>query len=381
MALGTQNGCVGAQSGIDYHERFASFVTTCPGGTFEIDPDALRYRAPGFGALEYVLGPRDRILQVPTERGAVAAGLQRITESVIVHIADELWNRINKNKQVPVDALCMAGGVALNCAANAAITMHTPWRRIWIQPAAHDAGTALGAALFVWHEVLAHAERVRFETAFWGPEYSDKECRAAALAAGLCYRSVRNLPGEAAKMAAQGRVIGWFQGRMEFGPRALGSRSILADPRRAGIRSILNAKIKDRETFRPFAPTVSAEHVSRFFSAPAGCNGGAVSALEYMLLAIPAKSAAVQLLPSVVHSNNTTGEASGRVHALFPGRNPRYEEFLAAFHEESGVPVVLNTSFNVHEPIVCTPDDACKTFLNSGMDALVLGSYLLEKDR
>lgn len=377
MALGTQYPTIGEETGIDYLERFSSFVHTCAGGLFEINPEVLLYRERGFGGLERVFGSRD-LIRVPGERGALAAGLQKITETVVVHLACELWKRVNQNRMEPVDAVCLAGGVALNCVANAVLARQSPWRKVWIQPAAHDAGTALGAALLVGRQILGHSGRVQFDTAYWGPEYSDQECVCALAAKGLSYRTVPDLPYKAAQMVAQGKVIGWFQGRMEFGPRALGNRSILADPRRPEMRTILNQKIKEREHFRPFAPTIIAEDISLYL-ALSKQEGDSLHGLEYMALAVPAMASAAENLPAAINCNLSGNEATARVHALVSGRNPLYEEFLAAFKRETGVSAVLNTSLNVKEPIACTPADACRTFVESGLDALVLGSYLVER--
>jgi carbamoyltransferase len=378
MALGTLRSPVSSHSGVDYRERFASFVTTCPGGRFEIDPEVLRYRSPGFAGLERLFGPRRDIVGNDDERMALAAGLQQTTEDVLVHLASELWNRINTDRQIKTDVLCLAGGVSLNCVANTQVARRSPWKQLWIQPAAHDAGTALGAALLLWHQVFGRSQRAAQRDAFLGPDYSDAENRTALLSAGLRYRTARNLPKEVARMVADGRVVGWFQGRMEFGPRALGNRSILADPRRREVRSILNNRIKDREGFRPFAPSILAHQASQFFATPANGTDSLVP-LEYMLLAVQARASGKGALAGVTHTNEITGIASARVHSVVPGCNPRYEELLAACQEELGVSAVLNTSFNVTEPIVCTPNDACKTFANSGLDALVLGSYIVEK--
>lgn len=378
MALGTLRSPASPHSGIDYRERFASFVTTCPDGSFEIDPKVLCYRSPGFTGLERLFGPRKDIVNNDDERMALAAGLQQTTEDVLVHLASELWNRVNSDRQIKTDVLCMAGGVALNCVANAQIARRSPWKQLWIQPAANDAGTALGAALLLWHQVFGRSQRVAQRDTFLGPDYSDMENRDALLAAGLRYRTARNLPKEVARMVADGRIVGWFQGRMEFGPRALGNRSILADPRRTDIRSILNNRIKEREGYRPFAPSILANQASQFFSTSANNNDSLVP-LEYMLLAVPARASGKVALAGVTHTNEVTGSASARVHAVVDGCNPRYEELLAACQDELGVSAVLNTSFNVAEPIVCTPKDACMTFANSGLDALVLGSYIVEK--
>jgi carbamoyltransferase len=380
MALGAASSPKSSRTGIDYRERFDSFVRTRPGVSFEVDPEVLQYRTPGFEDLETRLGSRGNILADMAERSAIAASLQEKTEQVLVHLATELWNSVNRGGNRDIEALCLAGGVSLNCVANARIALSTPWKQIWIQPAANDAGTALGAALLIWHDVLGRTERVPFSDIFLGPAYSDSECRAAISAAGFSCRTVSDISLEVARLVARGKVVGWFQGRMEFGPRALGNRSILADPRNPKIPSVLNGRIKERERFRPFAPTVQAEEVHRYFATADKANGRSHDPLEYMLVAVPARAKATAGLAGVVHRNEYSGRASSRVHSLVAGRNQAYEELLAACRQELGVPAILNTSFNVQEPIVCSPEDACKTFARSRLDSLILGRYIVERN-
>jgi len=377
MALGSRGLTTGSSTGIDYLERFSTFVRTCPRG-FEIDPNVLRYRDPGFEQLERRFGA-SAPLRAAGEQVAMAGALQAITENVVMHLARELWHCVNAQRAEPVDALCMAGGVALNCVANGRIPLHTPWRRIWIQPAAHDAGTALGAALIIWHKVYSRSERILCETAYLGPEYSDRDCEAALLRAGLPYRTVPDLPATVGRLLAQGKIAGWFQGRMEFGPRALGNRSILADPRLFDTRTKLNQKIKVREPFRPFAPTIPAADISRYLQLPTDVLPESLRGLEFMTMALPATPSAVYSLPAAVHFRDSDGAATARAQSLVPGLNPLYEELIARFQRETGVAAVLNTSLNISEPIVCTPADACRTFGESGLDALVLGSYIVER--
>ena len=380
MALGTASDSRDIESGTDYRESFCEFVSLLPGGQFAVKPSVLGYRGAGstsFDGLEVLLGPRKAALRQPARRNSIAAGLQQITEDVLVHVANELWYRVNAAGNAQVSDLCLAGGVALNCVANRKLLERTLWKRLWIQPAAHDGGTALGAALLVWNEELGRGVRPEMVDAYLGPSFTDAECREALLRAELPFEAQVDIPRRVASLVAQGKVAGWFQGRMEFGPRALGNRSILADPRRPETRALLNRKIKERECFRPFAPSVLADDAEPWFALSG--SGVKTDPDEFMLVAAPVCSGGREAFPAVVHRNEHTGEATARVHAVKPGRNPLYEEFLENCRDEMGAGVSLNTSFNVGEPIVCSPDDACRTFLKSGLDAMALGSFLVTR--
>ena len=378
MALGTVSEARDIASGVDYRDAFREFVCLKPEGQFTIAPEVLEYRGAGFEGLEKILGPRDEALLGPARRNSIAAGLQQITEEVLTHVAAELWRRINGMRTDQVSDLCLAGGVALNCAANQKLLERTPWKRLWIQPAAHDGGTALGAALLVWNEKLGKSQRPEMQDAYLGPSFSDRECETALLRAGLPFERPADLPLRVASLVSEGNVAGWFQGRMEFGPRALGNRSILADPRRPQTRTVLNRKIKERECFRPFAPSVLAKDAARWFPMP-GDGSAASGPGEFMLVAAPVSSDGPEAFPAVVHRNLQTGAATARVHLVKPGRNPLYEEFLHGCREALGAGMSLNTSFNVAEPIVCSPDDACGSFIRSGLDAMAIGSYLVTR--
>src|SRR5439155_16737422 len=263
--------------------------------------------------------------------------------------------------------LWLAGGVALNCVMNARIRDRTPFRDIWVQPAAGDAGTALGAALWVDSRERGGDER-RYEMthAFLGPEYDDGEIESFLQWSKLPYRRMANIAEETADILAQDKVIGWFQGRMEFGPRALGARSILASPIHADMQAKLN-EIKDREDFRPVAPVVLEEEAERWF------KGGKRS--PFMLFVFDVRPEKADRIPAVRHVDGTA-----RIQTINRDQNPAYYDLLRAFEARTGVPVLVNTSFNTRgEPIVCTPRDAVESFWTSPLDALVIGSFLLEK--
>jgi carbamoyltransferase len=238
---------------------------------------------------------------------------------------------------------------------------------IFIPSAPHDAGTAIGAALAVHCAEQGVRPAPSGATPYLGPEFNEREVLAAVKAAGLTPRRCKNTAREAADMIADGNIVGWFQGRMEFGPRALGNRSLLADPRRLDTRAILNRRVKHREDYRPFAPSVLAEHADEWFEI-----GPHLASHEYMLFACPAKAERRDRIPAVLHCDGTA-----RVQIVPRAANPRFHELISRFFERTGVPIVLNTSFNDSEPIVCTPAHAIATFRKTGIDALFMGDICL----
>ena len=313
--------------------------------------------------------PRERDVLDPYYAD-VAASIQVVTEEILLTMAKNLHRRTGLKE------LCMAGGVALNSVANGRILRETPFEQIYIQPSAGDGGGAIGAALYAYHTLLGQPRIFVMEHAYWGQEFTDSEVakfvQANGLRAGemsnedtLCERVVDSL--------CQGKVVGWMQGRFEFGPRALGNRSILADPRRAEMKDIVNRKIKFREPFRPFAPSVLAEATPTFFQMP---NSVEQPSTKFMLLVVPVEENQRDNIPAVTHVDGTA-----RLHVVDEGTNPLYHKLIRTFGQATGVPVVLNTSFNLKgEPIVTTPADALNTFMRSEMDLLVIGPYVLSKD-
>jgi carbamoyltransferase len=317
--------------------------------------------------LEDVFGPR-------RERGApmgqshfdIAASLQQVLERTVLSLAG--WLR-----QATGEAnLAMAGGVALNCVMNAALRDAGLFDEVWIQPAAGDAGTALGAALWadLQHRDRAPARRWQMRHAYWGPEYSDEALKTFLDWAKLPYRTLADPAREVAGILAEDRIIGWFQGRMEFGPRALGARSIIASPLSADMQERLN-ELKDREDFRPVAPAIPVDDLADWFE-PGTANRGAS---PFMLFVYRALAEQAVRIPAACHV-----DTSARVQTVDQRDNPRFHDLLKAFGRRTGVPVLVNTSFNVRgEPIVCTPRDAVDAFYSTPLDALVIGRYLLEK--
>jgi carbamoyltransferase len=267
--------------------------------------------------------------------------------------------------------LAMAGGVALNCVMNSALRDAGVFDEVWVQPAAGDAGTALGAAQWIdRQERRAPAPRWHMRHAYWGPEYGDEALRAFLDWAKLPYRELAEPAREVAAILADDRIIGWFQGRMEFGPRALGARSIIASPLSADMQERLN-ELKDREDFRPVAPAVPVEDLADWFE-PGQANGGAS---PFMLFVYRALAHQAPRIPAACHV-----DASARVQTVDRHDNPRFHALLKAFGARTGVPVLVNTSFNVRgEPIVCSPRDAVDAFYSTPLDALVIGRFVLEK--
>jgi carbamoyltransferase len=292
----------------------------------------------------------------------IAASVQRVCEEVVLHMVRHL------HRETGLTKLCMAGGVALNCVANGRVIRETPMKELWVQPAAGDAGGAVGVAHYLYNTIEKQPRAKGWTHAYLGPQFTDAEISQYLDGAGAKYTTLTDadLPRRAAKLVSEGNVVGWFQGRMEFGPRALGARSILADPRDPKMRDTLNMKIKFREGFRPFAPSVLMDKAAEWFEID--CDS------PYMLLVAQVREGK-RTIPSVTHVDN-----SARLQTVTREDAPLYYDLIRAFEEITGVPIVINTSFNVRgEPIVCTPHDAYLCFMRTNMDHLVLGHHLLDK--
>jgi len=297
----------------------------------------------------------------------IAAALQSALQRCLMHVLR--WARAETREQ----DLCLAGGVALNCTANGAIYRSGLFRKIHVQPASGDDGSALGAALMV-HRQRRPSGRWQMSAPAWGPEFSNDEidaCLDGADCDVVRYERTSDLLAETARLLSDGEVIGWFQGRMEFGPRALGNRSLLADPRRTGMREHLNGVIKQREEFRPFAPAVTREAASRYFDIAVGDE----DMFANMLIVAETRPPYRTVLPAVTHVDGTA-----RVQVVGRGGNERFWRLLRAFERITELPVLLNTSFNLRgQPIVCTPAEALETFLRSSIDRLVMGDRLISR--
>jgi len=335
---------------------------------FETFLDMIRVESDGqyrIGAhdLAALFGPaRERSAPMTQHHFDIAHSLQKALEETVLHLTEWLYQVTGEEN------LCLAGGVALNCVLNAAIRDKGPFQRVWVQPAAGDAGTALGSALWLdAQKRLTDGRSWKMEHAYWGPDYDDEEIERFLRWTKVPYRRLSDVAGETAAILAQDKVIGWYQGRMEFGPRALGSRSILASPINPAMQSRLN-EIKDREDFRPVAPVVLEEEAGEWFE-NAGCS-------PFMLFVHNVRADKSDRIPAVRHVDGTA-----RIQTVRRDQHQHYYDLLKEFKKLTGVPVLVNTSFNTRgEPIVCTPRDAIECFWTSPFDALVINSFLLEKN-
>lgn len=322
-------------------------------------------------ALEELLGPR-RAKDEPLEQRHkdLARSAQAMYEEAFFHLLNKIYERHG------MDSLALAGGCAMNSVANGKIYRNTPFKKVYIQSAAGDAGGAIGAAFALESQLGVSHPRFRMDHAYFGPEFGNDyigqliQTEQVALNKASC--SVRHITDElallreTAQAISEGLVIGWFQGRMEWGPRALGNRSILGDPRRADMKDILNLKIKRRESFRPFAPSVLRESVSEWFEQE--------DDVPFMMQVYPIRSEKRKEIPAVTHV-----DGSGRLQTVHQSANPRYYKLISEFNNLTGVPMLLNTSFNENEPVVCKPEEALNCFLRTKMDVLVMGDWIVRR--
>lgn len=346
-----------------YYDKIRQFVKL-NARDFNVDHTVARFRVKDHSGLEQILGKKREPHDELEERHAdIAAALQRITEEILLKLAQNLYKSTGSSN------LCLAGGVALNCVANSALKERSPFDNIYIQPAAHDAGTAIGAAYFIWNQCLSNSRNFVMVHAYFGPEYSQEEIRESLDENKLKYTHVEDIKKEVAKLVAGSNVVGWFQGRMEVGPRALGNRTLLADPRNPKIRDILNMKVKHREYFRPFAPSVLVDKADEWFRIPKKSISS-----DFMLFAYDVHKEKQGVIPAVIHVDGTS-----RIQTVREETNPQYYKLIQEFEALTGVPIVLNTSFNDREPIVCSPQDAVNTFLKTRIDYLAIGNFLVSR--
>ena len=370
-------------------------ITVAEDGTFQLDMSYFDY-ATGLTMTNKKFAtlfggpPRTSETELTQREMDLAASVQKVTEDIVLDLAKGIAKETGERN------LCLAGGVALNCVANGILLREKIFDNIWIQPAAGDAGGALGAALATWHlhqdnERVAPKKQDAMRGAYLGPEFNDNEIEAELIACGASFTklSESKLIDEVASVLADEKAVGWMQGRMEFGPRALGGRSIIADPRSPVMQKQLNLKVKYRESFRPFAPSVLREDVSEWFDhdtdSPymllvAGVNEGKRRAMtkdEEALFGIDKLNVPRSSVPAITHV-----DYSARIQTVHVETNPRYHGVISKFKEKTGCPLVVNTSFNVRgEPIVCTPTDAFKCFMGTEMDVLAIGNYILYKEQ
>jgi carbamoyltransferase len=350
----------------DYMRR--NVIHLLPDGLYQIDPYFIDYHLARNGRFRSstttVFGkPRARD-EVWTERHAdVAASAQLVLEEAMYHLVDRLY------KRTKLDSLCMAGGVALNCVANGKLISNTSFENVFIQPAAGDAGTALGASLFLANKYNKCDRQYIMNDAYLGPAFTVADCENALKRRKIPYQKLSEevLLKKTAQALADGKLVCWFQGRMEWGPRALGNRSFLADPRREEMKDIINLRIKQRESFRPFAPSVLEERSQEYFNM-------SVSS-PFMLYAFGVKPDKRSQIPAVTHIDGTA-----RPQTVNKETNLRYWKLIKQFEQLTDIPMLLNTSFNIQEPIVCTPEDAIMSFLNTSTDCLILEELFVRRE-
>ncbi len=361
-----------------YVEKLRDVVLWKKGGLFELNVDY--FRSANQGYVEYennipivhslfgkkmieVFGPVRKKEEALTQyHKDIAASVQKFTEETIFHILKGLHERTGLTN------VCIAGGVAQNSVANGKITRNTPFKNVYIPSAGHDAGISMGAAQYVYHHTLRQSRIEPIYSAYTGAKFSNDEIEAILKAANISYRkySDDDLYEKVANKLIDAGVVGWFNGRAEFGPRALGARSILADPRRNDAKELLNTKIKRRESFRPFAPSILKEYVSEYFEVD--------DIVPFMEKVFPIRKEKQALIPAVTHA-----DGSGRLQSVDAAISPAYHKLISVFHKKSGVPILLNTSFNENEPIVNTPQEALDCFLRTSMDMLVLENIIIER--
>jgi len=350
-----------------FREAFDRLITLRPDGSFWLDMDYFAYLhrpAMASARLERLLGPpRAPGAELTQRHRDIAGTLQAVVEEALLGMARRAHERTGLPK------LCLAGGVALNCVANGRIVRETPFDEVFIPPATGDDGASLGCAAYLYHTLMGHPRAAPLRTAAlgdaFGPDAIERVLSSRGIAARRCSRG--DLVRRVAEAIAQDRVVGWFQDRMEFGPRALGCRSILANPANPQMKHILNSRVKHREPFRPYAPSVLLDEASRYFELDVPS--------PFMLLAAPVRPGQRDALPAITHA-----DGSARIQTVDRETCPLFHDLIARVGELTGTPVVLNTSFNVRgEPIVRSPDDACNCFATTGIDCLAIGDWIVEK--
>lgn len=351
-----------------YADKIRKLITVKKDGSYALDMTFFTYHhslVMTGKKFEKEFGPR-RIKESKVEQHHrnLAASLQKVFEEVVFEMARHVHN------ETKCENLVLAGGCALNSVANGKLTKNTPFKKVWAQPAADDAGGALGAALWAYHTILKKPRSFVMEHAYWGPSFSSKEIEKFLIEKKINYKSLetKDITKTTAKLIYQNKVIGWFQGRMEWGPRALGNRSILSNPCNEKMKDILNAKVKHREMFRPFAPVIIEEDVHNYFDIDKDDE-------NFMLFVYPIKEDKRKLIPAVTHVDGT-----GRLQTINKKQNARYYGVIKEFEKLSGIPVLINTSFNIRgEPIVNTPQDAYRCMMGTGIDYLVIDKFLIAR--
>jgi len=353
-----------------YYDNFKKIAGIKEDGSIEFDMSYFDYHykltMPSKKFVEEFGPIRKPNEEVAQHHKDIAASLQKITEDIIFKMLNHLYN------ETKMENLCMAGGVALNSVANGKITKNTHFKNVWIQPAASDAGASLGAAAYVYNTIFGNKRKYVMKSAYLGPSFSTEYIKEFLDKNNVVYKEFKDdksLIEATARLIYENNVIGWFQGRMEWGPRALGARSILSNAANPNMKDVLNKKVKHREHFRPFAPVISKEDVHEYFEIDKDEE-------LFMLFVYPFKEDKKNLVPSVVHVDGT-----GRLQTTSKEENYLYYSVIKEFEKLSGVPILVNTSFNIRgEPIVCTPEDAYKCMMGTGIDYLVIGKFLVKRE-
>lgn len=357
-----------------YYKKFKQIIDIKKDGSYRLDMSYFKYnysnQMPSKKLVELLGEPiRKGESEVTENHKNIAAALQLITEEVIIKILNHLY------KTTKIDNLVMSGGVALNSVANGKILSHTSFKKIWMNPDPGDGGTSIGAAMYLYNVILNKQRVYELEEAYLGPGFSADEIKKFLEKGKIKYSEFKSdgeLVKKVSKMIHQNKVVGWFHGRMEWGPRALGARSILANPCNPQAQDLLNEKVKHREKFRPFAPVVCEDDALKYFE----CDKPVPLPTDFMLMVYPVKKKWHNKIPAVTHV-----DGSGRLQTIRRKQNPLYYDLIKSFGKLSGIPILINTSFNIRgEPIVCTPFDAYKCMMGTGIDCLVIDKFLINRE-
>lgn len=353
-----------------YLDKFRKLIDIKEDGSYRLDMSYFVYhykmRMPGPKFIREFGPIRKKESELTPQHKDTAASLQRLTEEALFKMLNHLY------RETKCKNLCMAGGVALNSVANGKIMKNTPFTKVFIQPAAGDGGTSLGVAVYIYNSILGNKRVFEQKNAYLGPGYTTEEIRKFLQTNGINFSEFKNdreMVKKTAKLIYNNNVVGWFQGRMEWGPRALGNRSILSNACNPKMKEILNTKVKHREAFRPFAPAVTAEDADKYFEME-------MSEEPFMLFVYPIKKRYHSIIPAVTHIDGT-----GRLQTISKEQNERYYNVIKEFEKLSKVPILINTSFNIRgEPIVCTPEDTYRCMMGTGIDYLVIDKFLIKRD-
>ncbi|HRZ85780.1 MAG TPA: carbamoyltransferase N-terminal domain-containing protein [Candidatus Paceibacterota bacterium] len=357
-----------------YYSKIKKIIEIKEDGSYRLDMSYFTYhykdRMPSKKIISLLDGPiRKKNEEVTQRHKDIAAALQMILEEVIIKILNNLYN------ETKCDNLVLCGGVALNSVCNGKLLKKTKFKRIWIQPDPGDGGTSIGAASYIYHTLLSNKRNFIFDSAFIGPEFSNENIKDFLISNNIIFKEFKNnedLIKTTADLIFHDKVIGWFQGKMEWGPRALGNRSILSNPCNPKMQEILNLKVKHREKFRPFAPVVCSDDALKYFN----CDKPLPEIADFMLMVYPIKKKFHKIIPAVTHV-----DGSGRLQTVSRYQNKNYYDLIKRFGKLSKVPMLINTSFNIRgEPIVCTPYDAYKCMMGTGIDYLVIGNFLVSRE-